>query len=446
MKDFDPFEIASRKYEQLIRVWEPFIQAVQRNPTFRNLTLEDWKRCRDIGIDPDHIVFRFLPEEELRRKQSEHRPLIEAAQPFLEQLSLSLTGKSHVVALSDAEGCILAILGTAGQFGGRKVGFAPGASWAEKDIGNNGIGTALSRGRPVFVYGIEHYGRIYGSWACIGIPIRGRKDEVVGALDISVLTQDAHPARLTLALASARSIEKALAAYAPDAPPVPHPGTRLEAMEGLLATTMHDLRNPLAIIQALSDLGGMTAASEKEKDFFFRIGQQANVLGEMIRSLLVLHAPEEFVPVSVRETVQKAVDEIRPVCEVSRIDIEVFDRGDFQAPLKVSLFARAIHNLLRNAIQAMPGGGRLRVEVDCREEEQVAVVIGDTGGGIPDELQPVLFTPFAHGPRSGVGLGLYMVYQTITKVHQGTIRYRTETGQGTTFTIRVPKRRREREG
>lgn len=365
---------------------------MRENPTFRELTLESWKRCQDIGIDPACIEFRFLPEEELLRKQSEHRLLIEAAQPFVEQLSLSLTGKSHVVALSDAEGWILSILGTTEQFGGRAMGFAPGASWAERDVGNNGIGTTLTKGEPMFIYGIEHYSRIYGSWACIGIPIRGKDGELVGALDVSVLTQDAHPSRLTLALASARSIEKALAAFTPGDTPAPQPEKRLEAMEGLLATAMHDLRNPLAIIQALSHLGGMITTSEKEKDFFTKIAQQANVLGEMIRSILVLHAPEEFVPVNLNEVVRKAIEEIRPACEVSRIDVEVVEKSDLQVPLKVSLFRRAIHNLLRNAIQAMPNGGRLLVEVGGREGVEIS--ISDTGGGIPEKIQPSLFMPF----------------------------------------------------
>jgi signal transduction histidine kinase len=185
----------------------------------------------------------------------------------------------------------------------------------------------------------------------------------------------------------------------------------------------------------------MITTSEKEKDFFTKIAQQANVLGEMIRSILVLHAPEEFVPVNLNEVVRKAIEEIRPACEVSRIDVEVVEKSDLQVPLKVSLFRRAIHNLSRNAIQAMPNGGRLLVEVGGREGVEIS--ISDTGGGIPEEIQPSLFMPFVHNHKGGIGLGLYMVYQTITKVHRGTIHFRTEPGRGTTFVIRIPKRQRE---
>lgn len=124
----------------------------------------------------------------------------------MDSLSLSLTGLPHIVALSDAEGWIIDIRGTPEELGGRKSGLCLGASWDEKNIGNNGIATALATGEPVLVYGIEHFGMAYDGCACMGVPIIFN-GKIIGAIDISVPNKYAHPARLHIIIACVNSIE-----------------------------------------------------------------------------------------------------------------------------------------------------------------------------------------------------------------------------------------------
>ena len=92
-------------------------------------------------------------------------------------------------------------------------------------------------------------------------------------------------------------------------------------------------------------------------------------------------------------------------------------------------------NLITNAIQAMPQGGRLtlRTSTDGREAK---IEIQDTGGGISQEHMGKLFTPFftTKGKGKGVGLGLAVAYGIIQR-HQGKIEVESEEGKGTTFTI-----------
>jgi len=102
-------------------------------------------------------------------------------------------------------------------------------------------------------------------------------------------------------------------------------------------------------------------------------------------------------------------------------------------------------NLLINARQAMPGGGRLAVKIlHARDNDTVDLVVRDTGTGIPPEVLPRIFDPFfttKTGPDSsgkgGTGLGLSMC-RNIIEAHHGKIRVESAPGKGTAFTLKLP--------
>jgi signal transduction histidine kinase len=90
-------------------------------------------------------------------------------------------------------------------------------------------------------------------------------------------------------------------------------------------------------------------------------------------------------------------------------------------------------NLYKNAIEAMPQGGKLTCTQSRKETDQVEV--SDTGVGLPLGID--IFEPFATTKTQGTGLGLTIVRQIIS-AHQGTLRYHSIPEQGTTFTIELP--------
>jgi signal transduction histidine kinase len=102
---------------------------------------------------------------------------------------------------------------------------------------------------------------------------------------------------------------------------------------------------------------------------------------------------------------------------------------------------QALLNVMSNASEAMTKGGTLSIEVmKSKEDGFIDVVIQDTGCGIPKEDLKNIFEPFftTKEEGKGVGLGLSVAYGIITK-HQGTIEVESKPGQGSAFTIRLPK-------
>ena len=100
-------------------------------------------------------------------------------------------------------------------------------------------------------------------------------------------------------------------------------------------------------------------------------------------------------------------------------------------------------NLIINAVDAMESGGDIMI--DCTEsEEEVKISVSDTGSGIPEEIRANIFNPFFTTKlnRNGGGLGLYIVYNEISKLN-GKITVESELGMGTTFTILLPAKRGE---
>ena len=94
-------------------------------------------------------------------------------------------------------------------------------------------------------------------------------------------------------------------------------------------------------------------------------------------------------------------------------------------------------NVLKNAIEAMPKGGSIKVAIE-EMELQYAISITDTGNGIPEELVSRLGEPFYSTKEKGTGLGLMVSYRIIEH-HQGKIHVQSERGKGTTVTIKLPK-------
>ena len=232
-------------------------------------------------------------------------------------------------------------------------------------------------------------------------------------------------------------------------------GNRLKSE--FLANMSHELRTPLNSIIGFSDvLQSIESLNDKQKRYVRNIGQSGRVLLDMINDILDLAkmesgkmavGPTEF---SIETVVQAQCNLVRSLSEERNIDLEVEIAARFpkmyQDQGKVQ---QILTNLLSNSIKFTPEGGRIVVEVDRREAtDELSLCVTDTGVGIAEEDQEVIFEKFRQGTAlrqgddltreySGTGLGLSIVKE-LCKLLGGEITFESELGKGSAFTVRLP--------
>jgi len=147
-------------------------------------------------------------------------------------------------------------------------------------------------------------------------------------------------------------------------------------------------------------------------------------------------------PGSLNEVVQKTLTLLEP--ELANRGVAVRTRLAKQlpvSPIDATQMQQVLVNLIKNAIQAMTRGGTLSLQTG-EGADGVWVSIGDTGGGIPQELLNRIFEPFYTTKKKGTGLGL-MIVQRIVRAHGGKIELESQVGRGTTFRIWLPLHERK---
>ncbi|MGE4284615.1 MAG: ATP-binding protein [Clostridia bacterium] len=420
----------------IIKEWTTLKEAIVKQPTLRPITVESWDRCKKLNIKPSNLKFTFLPEQVLKQKLQDNHYLIKAAKPYLDYLSLSLSGIPHVVALLDREGWILDMRGPAEEAGGKSKGLCIGASWREEHIGNNGGGTCLLEKKPVFIYGVEHFAKIYKSFSCLGVPIF-KDNTVVGAIDVSVLNEYAHPGRMTIAMSCVDAIEKEINKVSKKKRYIA-PAKKVIATAELMASAIHDLKNPLASIRGLAQLGILTSSSKNEHTYFQRIINQVDSLTRSVVDLQNVFKPEGLIKVNPSKIIKEIIDDMQATCKMNNINLILTSTYEGEIRIHIKVFRRAIENLIKNAIQVLPENGKITVDISHNKKE-LLISVNDNGPGIPDKIKKTLFEPFIYHRKDGTGLGLFMVHHAITEIHKGKIWFDSDPKIGTTFYISLPK-------
>ncbi|MDY6910170.1 MAG: ATP-binding protein [Thermodesulfobacteriota bacterium] len=228
---------------------------------------------------------------------------------------------------------------------------------------------------------------------------------------------------------------------------------KMIALGKLVASAVHEINNPIAAIHTFSKVmlrmvkraeGGMGGEELKEMEGFLElVANESKRCGDIVTNLLSFsrHRPIVRRPVQVNDVMERIVLLLKHKMELQKIVLET----DFQPELPsvsgdLNQIQQTIMNLVFNAMEAMPGGGRLtlRTRFDP-EEHRVSVEVRDTGHGIPEELKSRIFEPFfsTKSHDKGVGLGLAVVYGII-KEHHGEIDVESKEGEGTCFRVSFP--------
>ncbi|TPG76671.1 sensor histidine kinase [Pseudomonas arsenicoxydans] len=215
---------------------------------------------------------------------------------------------------------------------------------------------------------------------------------------------------------------------------------RLHALGEVAMGLAHEIRNPLGIIKTATQLLHRRAdLPETDKRHLEYVVSEVSRINDLITDFLDFAKPSA--PMRSTQLARPLVDELIGFCapELASHNIEVLIED--RAPA-ATLYADARQlkqaglNLVVNAIDAMPEGGRLTVGISS--EQHVTVIrFTDTGQGIAPDMLERIFTPFVTTKASGTGLGLAKVF-SIMESHDGRIECVSEKAAGATFTLYIP--------
>jgi signal transduction histidine kinase len=222
---------------------------------------------------------------------------------------------------------------------------------------------------------------------------------------------------------------------------------RLAAIGQTAGMVGHDIRNPLqAIIGEVylvnSELATLPDSEEKAniKESLDMIKQNTEYMNKIVLDLQDFAKPLN--PCDEETNIEQMVQELLTKNGVPEsIQTEAQIESDARIVRADSAYMkRILGNLVSNAVQAMPKGGKLTVQAH-RETSAVVIMVKDTGVGIPEDAKDKLFTPLFTTKSKGQGFGLAVV-KRLTEALGGTVTFDSKEGTGTTFTIRLPQNKK----
>jgi len=221
---------------------------------------------------------------------------------------------------------------------------------------------------------------------------------------------------------------------------------RLAAIGQVAAMVGHDLRNPLtgikgAVYYLKTKLD--SAMDEKVKEMLALIEKEIYYANRIITDLLEY---SKEIHLELTETTPKVImKEILSLLEAPK-NIQLIDLTETQPKIKVDIekMARVFNNIIKNAIDAMPNGGKLVIK-SSQSNGFVTFTFADAGIGMPPEVMQKIWTPFFTTKSKGMGLGL-PICKRIVEAHGGNISVESKVGEGTTFVVTMPVDPEQEEG
>ena len=224
-----------------------------------------------------------------------------------------------------------------------------------------------------------------------------------------------------------------------------------EAKNVFLANMSHELRTPLHGILSFAAFGlkkADTATATTLREYFELIQQSGETLLDLVSDLLDLsrlEAGKMDLPrdcVDLRALVPRTLDEFRSMASDRRLAIEYAEsEGDMSVSADRNRIAQVIRNLLSNAVQFSPDGGKIEIAV-ARRDSFVVITVRDHGIGIPEQERDAVFDKFIQSSKTrsgagGTGLGL-AICREVVAAHGGRIWAESPVGGGATLVVELP--------
>jgi signal transduction histidine kinase len=216
---------------------------------------------------------------------------------------------------------------------------------------------------------------------------------------------------------------------------------RLANLGRITAGVAHEVKNPLNSMRLwLENLKASLPEGDTMPQTAVRVlDNEIDRLDTVVKRFLDFTRPPELhqEETSLKELIEDVLAVGKP--QMDRSNVKVEDHFASDVPLVVvdrELLKQALMNLILNALEAMPSGGRLTVSLE-RRGEMAVIEIEDTGRGIPPEHTQRIFQLFFTTRPGGSGIGLASAFRTVQLLN-GSIDFKSEVGRGTTFRIELP--------
>ena len=219
-----------------------------------------------------------------------------------------------------------------------------------------------------------------------------------------------------------------------------------EAQKQFAGNAAHELRTPLALMQARLDLYKRESSHKcpKADETIDVLSEQTDRLSAMIKTLLAM-SELESIPrsekIQLAPMIEEVLTDLSPLAEQNDISLSQDGENICLTGSDVLLY-RLFFNLIENGIKYNRSHGCLRVSIS-RDERNAIIHIRDTGHGIPEDCRKSVFQPFFRVDKSrsrslgGVGLGLALVWE-VANLHGGTVRIEESSPSGTLFSVQLP--------
>jgi signal transduction histidine kinase len=215
---------------------------------------------------------------------------------------------------------------------------------------------------------------------------------------------------------------------------------KLASLGELAAGVAHEIRNPLTAIKfRLYSLKKSLPADMADDEDAIVIGDEISRLERIVKDFLLFARPSEpeLITIPTQRILQEVCDLLKPQLKKAAIELTLKPSDPAWVRADTQQIKQVLINLIQNSADSIEHGGEITLRAHNGTGNSVALEVADNGKGIPPEVQERLFDPFFTTKEGGTGLGLPIAARIVEK-HGGELRYETNPGHGTVFSIILP--------
>ncbi|MDQ0201568.1 PAS domain-containing sensor histidine kinase [Neobacillus ginsengisoli] len=214
---------------------------------------------------------------------------------------------------------------------------------------------------------------------------------------------------------------------------------RLSIIGQLAAGVAHEIRNPLTSLKGFSKLLKNTTNKNKQDHYLSIITDELDRIDMIVNEFMSLAKPQaiQFERENLISIIDSTVNVLHPQALLHNVQINSkFEKDDIELLCSPNQLKQVFVNFLKNAIESMPNGGNVHIEVEKIEDKRVRISFFDEGTGIESDVLRFLGTPFYTTKDKGIGLGL-TVSNKIIQEHNGTMKIESDIGKGTKVIVEL---------